>query len=271
MLVFCAGSWAGSVAAAAAAAPGAIRLALLHFDAVPGDIAGNRARIEAAIEEAAAHGADWVVTPELAESGYNFAKVIGTTWIAPHPGPWIDRLAAIARSRRVALFIGFAEKDAPSGRLYNSVAVIDREGRLLGTYRKQIIHGKAESWSAPGSQSVPFTVDGFQVGVLICADAHKPEFARQYAQQGAKLLLSPANWPPVEGMDPKPYWDARARETRLPLVVSNRTGKEPEIDFSDGQSAVVLRDGPMLTFSSGSSRIFYVDWNGKDEFAPVRL
>jgi predicted amidohydrolase len=245
-------------------------VALLHFDAVPGDIAGNRGRIEAAIEEAAGHGANWVVTPELAESGYNFAKVIGTTWIKPYPGPWIDRLTAIARTRRVALFIGFVEKDAASGKLYNSVAVIDRQGRLLGTYRKQIVHGAAESWSTPGSLSVAFNVDGVRVGVLICADAYKAEFAGQYAQQGSDLLLSPANWPPVAGMEPRPYWEARTRETRLPLVISNRTGKEPGIDFSDGQSAVVVHDQPLLTFSSTGSRIFYIDWDGMNGFAAVR-
>ncbi|WP_281983648.1 adenosylcobinamide amidohydrolase, partial [Azonexus hydrophilus] len=53
-----------------AKADGDLRIALLHLDPVPGDIAGNCARIEAAIGEAARHGADWVVTPELAETGY---------------------------------------------------------------------------------------------------------------------------------------------------------------------------------------------------------
>jgi adenosylcobinamide amidohydrolase len=91
---------------------GHLRLALLHLDPTPGEIAANRAQIEAGIREAVRQGADWVVTPELAETGYNFAKRIGTDWIAPFPDTWMSTLAAIARDNKVALFIGFAERDA---------------------------------------------------------------------------------------------------------------------------------------------------------------
>ena len=112
--------------------PEALRIALLHLDAVPGDIAGNRARIEAGIQEAVSQGADWVMTPELAETGYNFASRIGTKWIAPFPDAWISTLAAIARDNRVALFVGFAERDAKTGKFHNSVAVINRDGVIQG-------------------------------------------------------------------------------------------------------------------------------------------
>lgn len=250
-------------------APESLRLALLHLDAVPGDIAGNRARIEAGIGEAIARGADWIVTPELAETGYNFAKRIGTDWIAPYPDAWMSKLAAIARDNRVALFIGFAERDAKSGKLHNSVAVIDRNGALRGTYRKQHPIGSVESWSTAGSGGAPFVIDGIPVGVLICADTYRPEPAARLRTQGAAILLAPSAWPPVDGMGPGDAWERRSAETGLPLVVNNRTGREPELDFSSGESVVASGGERRFAFTAGQTRLFYVDWDRRQGFKQV--
>ena len=248
-------------------APDTLRLALLHLDAEPGDITGNRTRIEAGIREAVGHGADWIMTPELAETGYNFAKRIGTDWIAPFPDAWISTLAAIARDNRVALFVGFAERDARSGKLHNSVAVIDRDGVIRGTYRKQRVHGGPESWATPGSGGAPFEIDGIPVGVLICADTYKPDLAARYREQGAAILLAPANWPPVEGMGPGDLWERRSGETGLPLVVNNRTGSEPELDFSRGESVVAVGGERRFVFTAGQTRLFYLDWDRRQGFS----
>jgi adenosylcobinamide amidohydrolase/predicted amidohydrolase len=254
---------------APAKAAGALRIAMLHMDAVPGDITGNRQRIEAGIAEAVQQGADWVMTPELAETGYNFSSRIGTNWIAAFPSAWMHTLSAIARDNGVALFIGFAERDAKTSQFHNSVAAIDRKGSILGTYRKQLVHGSAEAWSKAGTETKPFEVDGIRVGVLICADAYKPDFAALHRDAGAAILLSSANWPPVGEMGPKNIWEERTRETGLPLVVNNRTGREPEIDFSAGQSAVSAGGQRLFSFSSPQSRVFYVDWDGKQGFSAV--
>lgn len=260
-----------ATAQAPAKAPDTLRLALLHLDAIPGDIAGNRARIEAGIKEAVGQGADWIMTPELAETGYNFASRIGTNWIAPFPDAWISTLAAIARDNRVALFVGFAERDAKSGKLHNSVAAIDRDGAILGAYRKQRVHGGPESWATPGTGGAPFIVDGIPVGVLICADTYKPEPAASYRQQGASILLAPTNWPPVDGMGPGDLWERRSAETGLPLIVNNRTGNEPELDFTLGESVVAAGGERLFSFSASQSRLFYVDWDRRQGFSqPTR-
>lgn len=252
---------------APAKAPNALRLALLHLDAEPGDIAGNRARIEAGIREAVGQGADWIVTPELAETGYNFAKRIGTGWIAPFPDAWISKLAAIARDNRVALFIGFAERDGKSSKLHNSVAVIDRDGVIRGTYRKQRVHGGPESWATPGIGGTPFVIDDIPVGVLICADTYKPEPAAHLREQGAAILLAPANWPPVDGMGPGDVWERRSAETGLPLVVNNRTGREPELDFTRGESVIAAAGERRFAFSADRTRLFFVDWDRRQGFS----
>lgn len=257
--------------AAPAKATEALRIALLHLDAVPGDIAGNRARIEAGIAEAVGQGADWIMTPELAETGYNFASRIGTTWIAPFPDAWVNTLAAIARDNRVALFVGFAERDAKSGKLHNSVVAIDRDGVIRGTYRKQRPVGKVESWSTAGTGTGPFVIDDIPTGILICADTYRPEPAARLREQGAAIILAPSAWPPVDGMGPGDVWERRSAETGLPLIVNNRTGREPELDFTLGESVVAAGGERLFAFNASQSRLFYVDWDRRQGFSqPAR-
>lgn len=211
-----------------------------------------------------------MVTPELAETGYNFAARIGTDWIAPFPDAWISTLGAIARDNGVALFIGFAERDPVKRSYHNSVAVIDRSGRVLGSYRKQRVHGGPEAWSQAGGGGQTFAVDGVKVGTLICADTWKAEPAAEVAGRGAEILLVPANWPPVDGMGPGDVWERRTLETGLPMVVVNRGGKEPELDFSAGQSVVSINGERLLSFTAPTGGIFYVDWDRRQGFREVR-
>lgn len=251
--------------------PEKIRIALIHLDSRPGDTEHNRNKIESAIAVAVAAKADWILTPELAETGYNFSKCIGTGWVENFPGKWMLSLSKIARHNKVALFIGVAEKDGTTGNLHNSVAVIGRDGVIQGTYRKHIVvHGPAESWAAAGIENNLFIIDGIPVGMLICADSYKPGISGRYKLQGARILLSPANWPPHKEMGPNGYWEKRTMETGLPLIVNNRTGIEPGLDFSSAESTVVLNGKRLYNFSSRDSRLFLVDWNPrKGTFSPV--
>lgn len=242
--------------------PETLRIALVHLAAEPGETEHNRRQIEAAVAEAIAARADWIVTPELAETGYGFAQKIGTDWIPPFPSPWVRAMAEVARANRVALFLGIAERDAAGGSLHNSVAVIDRDGQIRGTYRKhRVINGPSERWARPGDATPLFAIDGIPVGLLICADAYTPELAAAQQRLGARLLLSPANWAPLGEMGPNGAWEARSAETGLPLIVNNRTGVEPTIDFSASESAVVAAGQRLATFTAARTRVFLVDWN----------
>lgn len=249
-----------------------IRIALIHMDSRPGEIAHNRRQIEVAINKAIARKADWIMTPELAETGYGFAKKIGTGWIENFPNSWIRKLSAIARNQRVVLFIGLAEKDSITGKLHNSVAVIARDGVIHGTYRKhKIINGHAESWANPGQENNLFVLDGIPIGLLVCADSYKTDIAIRHKLLGARILLSPANWSQDEHTGPNGYWEACSKETGLPLIVNNRTGKEPDIDFSSGESTLVVAGRRVVNFNSKDTNIFYLDWDIKNNiFAVVR-
>ena len=241
--------------------PDLVRIALVHLAAGAGQVESNRRRIEAAVDAASEAGADWILTPELAESGYHFAAEIGTDWIEDFPSDWLKRLAARAGERRAALLVGLPERDGRTGKLYNSVAVIDRQGTILGTYRKiHVVPGQAEGWATPGEATPLFSLDGEAVGILVCADSYTPEIAAAYARSGADILLSSAAWAPGP-MGPNGCWEDRSRETGLPLLVCNRTGEEPGISFLNSESVVDQRGRRLFTFTAPSTTLFIVQWN----------
>ncbi len=247
-----------------------VRIAILHMDSRPADMTHNRQVIEKAIQLAASANVDWLVTPELAETGYTFFDQIGLDWVEPFPSQWVQSLSKIARHNSMALFIGMPERDAVTNDLHNSVAVIDSNGSILGTHRKfQVVQGGSESWAVPEEGNRPFVVNGISVGVLICADVAFPELAGRLAQDGASIFLSPTNWPPVGDMGPSGQWEDRTRENGLPMLVANRTGQEATLDFREGISAVVVNGARQETFAFPSSHLILLDWDRADVFTTV--
>ena len=239
------------------------RIALVHMIPRLGDVPANRRLIEEAIRKAAAAGANWIVTPELSESGYKFVSTIGTDWIESFPSRWMESLAKLAARLRVSLFVGFPEREAGSGELHNSVAVIDRSGAMLGNYRKiNVLPTPSEKWAVPGRETPIFTVDGTRIGLLICADSYSPDIAREYARTGADLLLSSAAWAPGS-MGPNGCWEDRSKETGLPLIVCNRSGAEPDLSWLESESVVDQQGKRLFTFQSARGMVFLVDWDRK--------
>ena len=239
----------------------AIRIALLHLAPRSGDLGANAALIAAAVTEAAARGADWCITPELAVSGYHFRREIGLHWIGPLSSSRVAALSRLARGNGVTLFIGMPTRDGSPARLRNSVVVIDRNGDVLGAYHKRIvIPGFVEGWAKPGSSAGVFAVDGVKAGVLVCADAWPRRLARQTAAAGAEILVSSAAWAPGK-MGPNGVWERDSRLTGLPLIVCNTTGRVKEGD--NRRSASVVDDGGrrLFTFRSPTSTVFLVDWD----------
>ena len=234
------------------------RVALLHLSVVPGAIERNRSVLEEAVKHAAASGAHWIITPELATCGLQFARTIGTDWIEPQPDPWMKRFCLLVRGLKRTVFIGCPERD--SGRLYNSVFVIDSRGEIIGKHRKINVKSDSLSWSSPGETVVPLQCDGLKVGLLVCADAFTPGIAATLKSGGAQILVSPSSWGPgIHG--PNGEWEDRTRETGLPMIVCNRTGSEKTLDFWKAQSLVVKNGRRLLSHASEQSAVLVFDWN----------
>jgi 5-aminopentanamidase len=211
-----------------------------------GDIAGNLAACRSAVESAARDGAQVVVLPELASSGYVFADRAELSSLAePRDGPAISDWANLAEAFGLTIVAGFPE--AAGDAIYNSAVVVDATG-LRGVYRK------AHLWDSENAvfdrgDDLPMVVDTDhgRIGVMICYDIEFPEWVRAVALSGADLLCAPVNWPLLprpEGERPTEMVRALAGAgvNRMPIAVCDRAGVERGQDWIGG-SVVIDADG----------------------------
>lgn len=238
--------------------PSSLRIGLLHLAPTTGALDANRALIERATLKAAEMGADWVISGELVVCGYHFEPLIGTDWITTQPGEWMAHFAHLSRSLGVVSFLSHPERDAATGKLFNTMFVLGREAQLLGHQRKIHPIPVSEDWSHPGALAAPISVDGISVGLLVCADAHPPDAAAHLRREGAQLLVSCAAWWPGE-WGPHGEWEVRTSETDLSMIVCNRTGTDGLADLTRAESVVVDRGQRLLALRSPTSSVFMID------------
>ncbi len=270
MLAHLTGSWRTSLVSvaalltalapvpAAADSPDVIRIAVAHLAPTPGDFAGNTSDIAHAIRVAHDHDAQWVLTGELSESGYEFAATIDPTSLPAFPDPWLTRIAAVSQRTATTVFVGLPQRTPHA--LHNAVVAID-EGRVVGQHAKiNIIPGPNESWAQPGNGAV-MHVDGVTIGYYVCADAVNRALTRGYQRQNAEILLSSAAWYPSRTMGPLPYWRSLTRRTGLPFVVANTTGRKGTIDFRGSRSGAFLDGAPVVLERAPGPRLLVLDWD----------
>jgi 5-aminopentanamidase len=217
-----------------------------------GDTTGNRVATTTAIEQAALAGAQLIVLPELASSGYVFADRAELVSLAEtRDGPSISEWANLATALGVTIVAGFPE--AAGDKVYNSAAVVDPKG-LRGVYRK------AHLWDSENAvfdraDDLPLVVDTEhgRLGVMICYDVEFPEWVRAVALAGADLLCAPVNWPLLPRPDgERPTEQVRALAgagmNRLAIAVCDRVGVERGQDWIGG-SVLIDADGYPLAIA----------------------
>jgi predicted amidohydrolase len=220
-----------------------------------GDLDGNLERIRAAIVEAAATGAQLIVLPELATSGYVFtgrAEAMANALTRDDPR-WAALEAAIPGDTVVVL--GYAESEG--GQLFNTAVVLGATGRLAD-YRKAHLWGIEKLvFDAGPTAGIVVDVPFGRLGVAICYDSEFPEVPRRLALAGADVLALPVNWPRV----PRPAGEhppetiqamAAARSSRLPIVISDRWGEERGVPWTDG-TAIVDEQGWVIARRDGAA------------------
>ena len=242
-----------------------LRISLLHLAPVTSNIEHNRKLVESAVKVAAREGADWVITPELCIPGYLFMKDIGVDWILPQPDEWMSSFCQLVKALGLSVFLSHPELDTSDGNMYNTVFVIDRDGRIIGKHRKVKALRGAEAWSTGGTEISPIrlsTLGGsVNAGILICADGYKNEVAQALKDSGAEILVSPVSWGPGT-CGPDGEWEQRSLDTGLPIVVCNRTGVEPEeLDYRRAESVVAQQGKRLLEATSEESVVLSFDWD----------
>lgn len=220
-----------------------------------GDLEGNRARVSTAVVEAARRGAQVVVVPELASSGYVFHDSAEAQALAePVDGPTVTGWAALARRLGVVVVGGFCERGA--GVLHNSAVLVDPSG-VRAVYRKVHLWDREKLVFTPGEDPPPVVdTDVGRLAVVLCYDLEVPEWVRLPALDGAELLCAPVNWPAFprpEGERPAEVvrTQAVASVNRMYVAVAARAGAERGVSWVTS-SAVVDPDGWPLALSTST-------------------
>lgn len=206
-----------------------------------GDLGWNRALTVSAIRGAAAAGADLVVLPELATSGYCFQSREEAASVAVSAAdPLFDEWAEAAGD--AAVVAGFCEL-GEDGTLYNSAAFVDRDG-VRFVYRKTHLWDREKLVFEPGDRPPPIVETSFgQIGIVICYDLEFPEVIRSLALRGADLIAVPTNWPLVDrpaGEHPPEVIAAMAsaRTNHVFIACCDRTGQERGVEWTAGTSLI---------------------------------
>ncbi len=203
------------------------------------DLPANLDQAEALVRQAAAEGAKLILIQELFASPYFCIEQHPKYLAMAQPfvrNPLIARFADLARELGVVLPCPYFEKAGPA--FFNSCALIDADGTVLGNYRKshipQGVGYEEKFYFSPGDTGyrVWDTAVG-RIGLGICWDQWFPECARAMALMGAEVLLYPTaigSEPPAPEYDSQPHWEAcmkgHAAANILPVIASNRIGHE---------------------------------------------
>jgi predicted amidohydrolase len=223
------------------------RIVCRQLTPVLGDLDANIRLTVDAITESVAAGAQLVIVPELALSGYMFtstdeARPVAITPEHPVFGLWSDAV----RETGAVVVGGFAEL-GPDGLVYNSAAVVDGTG-VLAVYRKIHLWDKEKLVFTPGSAAPPVVDTPIgKLGILICFDLEFPEMTRTLALGRAELLVAPTNWPletvPAGERIPEvTVAMAAAYSNRVAIAACDRTGLERGQDWN-GASTIINEQG----------------------------
>lgn len=243
-----------------------ITVAALQLALGSADEAENIAAVSLLVEDAAAQGAQVILPPELFSGPY-FCKVEDEALFATarpvQEHPSVIAMQVLARKLKVAIPTSFFERDGHH--YYNTLAMIDADGEIMGTYRKSHIPDgpgyEEKYYFRPGNDGFKvWDVFGTRIGIGICWDQWYPECARVMALLGAELLFYPTaigSEPYDTDLDTSRMWRramaGHAVSNCMPVIAANRIGEEDGQEFY-GHSFITDEWGDLLTeFGAGET------------------
>ncbi|MBA8879428.1 carbon-nitrogen hydrolase family protein [Phyllobacterium myrsinacearum] len=228
-----------------------MRMAALQMQAICGDVDANLARIEQAAKDAAEAGADLLVAPELALTGYGAGEAI-IALAEPANGSQISRLRDISRANAIAIVAGFAERHGDH--VHNSAAFVCGDAQPA-VYRKSHLYGDYERalFTAAKPASCLVQLAGLKLGILICYDVEFPENVRRLALAGAQIILVPTALPagPSGEFIAAHMIQVRAFENQIFVAYVNHAGSDERFTFA-GLSRIAAPDGSLIAACSNA-------------------
>ena len=236
------------------------------------------------VHTAAGNGANIILLPELFERPYfcqerNYDYYSYATTVEDNPA--IQHFKKVAAKLGVVLPIRFYERDVNV--FYNSIAIIDADGTVLGIYRKTHIpddhYYQEKFYFTPGNTGFKVWNTRYaKIGVGICWDQWFPEAARCMAVQGAEILLYPTaiGSEPILEVDSMPHWrrcmQGHAAANIMPVIASNRIGTETDETSMTfyGSSFITDHTGQILQGADRESQTVLVQSFDLDEIEEYR-
>lgn len=227
-------------------------IAVVNFHAEWGDKRTNLERMKEYIKEAAREGADLILFPELALTGYEvdeggkMHKELAETI----PGPTSAEMAKLSKELDIYVAWGMPEFCKENNAYYNSAVLVGPEG-LLGVYRKVHPWMPELQWCSKGNEYPIFVTKFGPICIGICYDTYFfPEVARIYALKGARLYLNPTAMPVLEGFNVHELMlqqiMARAAENLYYVASADLVGREKTMKYA-GYSVIA---GPLYPKAS---------------------
>ncbi len=248
----------------APAPPTEVKVAAIQCSSRLGDVAANRAKITALVEEAARRGAKIIVLPEAAITGY-LSQDLKRNWhlkgwpiegvfegVDPHgaaepvPGPSTKHFCRLAD--RLDVYVTIPLVEVVDDTFYNTVCLASPEGRLVAHYRKLTPWPHPEkSWATPGDRGVStYDTEYGRVGLAICFDIHT--ILERYEEHSLWTLLYPIAW--VDETHPV-RWFRQTLPMRIGAAGHHLVGANWSVDEEQpwagyGYSTIIAKDGTVL-------------------------
>jgi predicted amidohydrolase len=256
-----------------------VKVAAIQCSSNLGDVAGNRRKLSALVEEAAREGAKIIVLPETAVTGY-LSQDLGTNWhlqgwplaasfqgkdprpfAEPVPGPSTRHFAALAKGLHVYLTVPLLEIADPAvkaaaklgdkagvPRFFNTVCLMSPRGEMVAHYRKLTPWPHPEqSWATPGDRGIQvYDSEYGRMGLAICFDIHT--ILEKYQPRHIWALLYPIAW--VDDNHPAEwFWHklpARVAPFGHYVIGANWSVDQPQKWYGYGFSTVISPEGKVL-------------------------
>src|SRR5438477_3955285 len=228
-----------------------MRLALAQIDPTVGDLDGNRDLILARIGDARTAGADLVLLPELAVTGYPPEDLLLRPGFVRAAHASLERIAA--ETRKIVALVGVPLFD---GDLFNACAIC-ADGEITAYAKKWHLPNYGvfdeKRYFTSGTELAVVEVAGTKVGITICEDMWVPgPPTTELVAAGAELLvnLSASPFHVGRAQEREAIFSARAQESGIPVALCNTVGGQDELIF-DGHSLFIGSDGTVLTRAPG--------------------
>ena len=226
-----------------------MKVALAQIDCSVGDVEANCAKITDFTEKASGKGCEVVIFPEMSDTGYDTSVIKHTA------SSWDERPFSIIQNAAVkhSIYVVCGLSERVENDVYNSVAILSPEGKLLGSYRKMHLFSPKPAHEdqcfTHGSSFTILSIGDFTWGFTICYDLRFPELYRVLALKGADVFVNCSAWPIIRAVRWEVLTKARAIENEAYMLGVNRVGVDGGVELC-GSSCIVDPFGTDIALGS---------------------